>query len=56
MSNIEKSDKGKFLKDFESLRPDLFFPETWTDEETEISTGPTKVSREWAPVLKRTLF
>ncbi|MDA1149090.1 MAG: hypothetical protein O2937_03645, partial [Bacteroidetes bacterium] len=35
MSNIEKSDKGKFLKDFESLRPDLFFPETWSDEEKE---------------------
>jgi len=35
MSNIEKSDKGKFLQDFESLRPDLFFPDNWTDEEKE---------------------
>ena len=35
MSNIEKSDKSKFLNNFESLRPDLFFPETWTDEQRE---------------------
>ena len=35
MSNIEKSDKNKFLNNFESLRPDLFFPETWTDEQKE---------------------
>jgi hypothetical protein len=35
MGNIEKSDKSKFLNNFESLRPDLFFPETWTDEQRE---------------------
>lgn len=36
MSNIEKSDdKNSFMKNFESLRPDLFFPETWTDEDKE---------------------
>jgi hypothetical protein len=35
MGNIEKSDKSKFLNSFESLRPDLFFPETWTDEQRE---------------------
>jgi len=32
MSNIEKT---KFLKEFESLRPDLFFPETWSIEQKE---------------------
>jgi hypothetical protein len=35
MSNIEKADKSDFMKQFESLRPDLFFPETWTDDEKE---------------------
>ncbi len=36
MSNLEKSeDKNSFMKSFESLRPDLFFPETWTDEDKE---------------------
>ncbi|MEY4333475.1 MAG: hypothetical protein RLZZ196_2218 [Bacteroidota bacterium] len=34
MSNIEKSnDKNSFMKEFESLRPDLFFPENWDDEQ-----------------------
>ena len=34
MGNIEKfNDKDKFLKQFESLRPDLFFPEEWSDED-----------------------
>lgn len=32
MSEIEKS-KDNFLKEFESLRPDLFFPESWSDED-----------------------
>lgn len=36
MSEIEKvTDKKGFMKNFESLRPDLFFPETWTDEDKE---------------------
>jgi hypothetical protein len=35
MSNIEKSDKDKFLKEFESLRPDFFFPDSWSDEDKE---------------------
>ncbi len=36
MSNLEKSeDKNSFMKSFESLRPDLFFPETWTEEDKE---------------------
>lgn len=36
MSNLEKpQDKNSFMKSFESLRPDLFFPETWTDEDKE---------------------
>lgn len=35
MSEIEKISKDKFLKEFESLRPDLFFPDTWTDEQKE---------------------
>jgi len=35
MGEIEKVSKDKFLKNFESLRPDLFFPDTWTDEEKE---------------------
>jgi len=34
MGNIEKfNEKDKFLKQFESLRPDLFFPEEWSDED-----------------------
>ena len=35
MSEIEKSNKNNFMKQFESLRPDLFFPETWTEDEVE---------------------
>jgi hypothetical protein len=33
MSDIEKYNKNSFLKTFESLRPDLFFPEEWTEEQ-----------------------
>lgn len=33
MSNIEKANKSDFMKQFESLRPDLFFPESWSDDE-----------------------
>ncbi len=33
MSEIEKKDKMSFMKDFESIRPDLFFPEHWTDDQ-----------------------
>lgn len=34
MSNVEKfGDKKDFLKNLESLRPDLFFPEEWSDEQ-----------------------
>lgn len=35
MSEIEKSNKSNFMKQFESLRPDLFFPESWTEDEKE---------------------
>lgn len=35
MSEIEKVDKNNFLKEFESLRPDLFFPESWSSEDKE---------------------
>lgn len=36
MSNIEKkNDKKSFMKEFESLRPDLFFPESWSSEDKE---------------------
>lgn len=36
VSNLEKpEDKKSFMKQFESLRPDLFFPENWTDEDKE---------------------
>jgi hypothetical protein len=36
MSNIEKSEnKNYFMKQFESLRPDLFFPESWTEEDKD---------------------
>lgn len=36
MSNVEKfDDKKDFMKAFESLRPDLFLPESYTDEEKE---------------------
>jgi len=33
MTNIEKKDKFKFLEEFESLRPDLFFPEEWSPDQ-----------------------
>jgi len=32
---IERKDKAAFMKNFESLRPDLFFPQSWTDEQKE---------------------
>jgi hypothetical protein len=36
MGELEKiNEKKNFLKEFESLRPDLFFPENWTDEEKD---------------------
>lgn len=35
MSELEKVDKNKFMKEFESLRPDLFFPDTWSDEDKQ---------------------
>lgn len=36
MGEIEKKENKKdFMKQFESLRPDLFFPETWTNEDKE---------------------
>lgn len=35
MSNIEKADKDNFMKEFESLRPDLFFPESWSEEDKQ---------------------
>ena len=35
-SNIERfEDKNSFMDKFESLRPDLFFPDEWTDEQRE---------------------
>jgi hypothetical protein len=34
MSDLERYDsKQSFLKEFESLRPDLFFPDSWTDDQ-----------------------
>ena len=35
MGNIEKNNKIDFMKSLESLRPDLFFPEQWTDEQKD---------------------
>lgn len=35
MGEIEKVEKDSFLEKFESLRPDLFFPEHWTNEDRE---------------------
>jgi hypothetical protein len=35
MSEIEKVDKKSFMKEFESVRPDLFFPEHWTSDQKE---------------------
>ena len=35
-NNIEKfENKNSFMDKFESLRPDLFFPDEWTDEQRE---------------------
>lgn len=34
MGELQKpEDKNSFMKNFESLRPDLFFPESWSEEE-----------------------
>lgn len=35
MSELENVNKNKFMKEFESLRPDLFFPETWNSEDRD---------------------
>lgn len=35
MPGIEKHSKESFLKEFETVRPDLFFPESWTAEERQ---------------------
>lgn len=35
MSGIEKHTKESFLREFETVRPDLFFPESWTAEERQ---------------------
>ena len=35
MSEIEKVHKKSFMKEFESVRPDLFFPEHWTSDQKE---------------------
>lgn len=36
MSNVEKfNDKTDFLKEFESLRPDLFLPESWSEQDKQ---------------------
>ena len=35
MSEIEKRDKMSFMKEFESIRPDLFFPEHWTNDQVD---------------------
>lgn len=35
MSDIESYDKSKFMKEFENLRPDLFFPESWDSDKKE---------------------
>jgi hypothetical protein len=36
MSNVEKyNDKTNFLKEFESLRPDLFLPESWSEQDKQ---------------------
>lgn len=36
MSNVEKfNDKNNFLKEFETLRPDLFFPDHWSESDIE---------------------
>jgi hypothetical protein len=39
MSNIEKANnKNGFMKEFESLRPDLFFPDHWNEEQVNKAT------------------
>lgn len=46
MSNIEKSeDKNGFMKNFESLRPDLFFPDHWSEEEVNKANELVKPQR-----------
>jgi hypothetical protein len=41
MANIEKS-KDSFMQEFESLRPDLFFPEEWTEEQRNMAIEEIK--------------
>ena len=46
MSNIEKADdKNGFMKQFESLRPDLFFPDHWSEEEKQKATELVRPQR-----------
>lgn len=35
MSDVEKYSKKDFMQQFESLRPDLFLPESWSEEDKE---------------------
>lgn len=53
MSSIEPYGGGKdaFLSDFASLRPDLFFPEEWTDDQREMAAELVRPSR-----VKHTMF
>jgi hypothetical protein len=44
MPDIEKS-KDRFMTEFESLRPDLFFPEEWTDEQRAIASEEIRPSK-----------
>src|SRR5210317_1327571 len=35
MSELESVNKNKFMKEFESLRPDLFFPDSWDSDDKD---------------------
>lgn len=46
MSEIEKSEeKNNFIKQFESLRPDFFFPEEWDEDQISKATDLVRPQR-----------
>lgn len=45
MPEIEKADKNSWLDQFSNQRPDLFFPEVWTDDQRSFALEEIKPTR-----------
>lgn len=45
MGEIEKTDKSSWLDQFSSQRPDLFFPEDWSEDEKQYALDELKPAR-----------